>query len=413
MNINDSVLVKSFLQRKTTAKSTSMTYTYALRKYFKTIEVKNIDEYFEIGRNYTDDVWKFAMSLDNLAPKTQKVMITAVKGFLERNDVEIKSREWEDILSRNNLRKPRPQYQKRTPTNSNLKIILSYGDIKSRALFLFVSSSGLRIGEALEITFSDIDMDKNHIRVKANLTKARVPRDTFFSDEAKDALERWFPERKRFLGKYYKKSVFVRDKLERDGYQFSKKHDMWQILKDGTEVPKEKLIEMEPRLFPFEYHNAVKMWINMLEKAGHPFNQKDGQYYIYNIHSLRRFWFTQLESSGANRNHLDHMGAHESELNATYTHFEFDKLKQTYDNHMNALAVFTEMDKIHREFKPKIQEQDTAIASIVRDNQRLKDELEELKKFAFYSIGSPPATKNQKELYKILKKIRPELPDED
>lgn len=381
-----------------------------------------------MNRDYTEDVWKFAMSIQEakLAPKTQKLMLTAVKGFLERNDVELKSREWGDILQRNNLRKPRPIHQKRTPTNSDLKTILSYGDIKARALFLFVSSSGLRISEALGLTFDDIDMDNNHIRLKHSMTKARVARDTFFSDEAKDALQKWLPARKQLLQNHYKKSIFVRNKLAKEGYEFKKiiklvkkgdevkkKYNEWHIYKEGKEVTKEELIEMESRVFPFEYQNAKKIWNNLLEKAGHPYNQKDGNQYIYNVHSLRRFWFTQLESSGANMSHINYMGAHESELNSSYTNFEFSILKETYDTHMNALAVFTEMDKIHREFKPKIKEQDTAIASIVRDNQRLKEELEDLKKFAFYSIGSPPVTKDQKALYKILKKIRPELPDDE
>lgn len=411
MDIKDSVLIKRFIRRKTTAKSTIRSYRYALKKYFKTLGISDIDNYFEMNRDYTEDVWKFAMSIQEakLAPKTQKLMLTAVKGFLERNDVELKSREWDDILQRNNLRKPRPIHQKRTPTNSDLKTILSYGDIKARALFLFVSSSGLRISEALGLTFADIDMDNNHIRLKHSMTKARVARDTFFSDEAKDALQKWLPARKQLLQNHYKKSIFVRNKLAKEGYEFKKKYNEWHIYKEGKEVTKEELIEMESRLFPFEYQNAKKIWNNLLEKAGHPYNQKDGNQYIYNVHSLRRFWFTNLETSGANMNHVNNMGAHESELNATYTHFEFSTLKNTYQKNMDALSVFTEKAKYDKKF----EKQDTAISSLVRDNHRLKNELEELKKFAFYSIGSPPVTKNQKELYKILKKLRPELPDDE
>ena len=105
MDIKDSVLIKRFIRRKTTAKSTIRSYRYALKKYFKTLGISDIDNYFEMNRDYTEDVWKFAMSIQEakLAPKTQKLMLTAVKGFLERNDVELKSREWDDILQRNNL----------------------------------------------------------------------------------------------------------------------------------------------------------------------------------------------------------------------------------------------------------------------------------------------------------------------
>ena len=89
MNIMNSVLVEEFLRRKTTSKATIRIYRYALRKYFKANDIENIDDYFNMGRNYTDDVWKFATSIfdENFAPITQRVMLTAVKGFLDRNDV--------------------------------------------------------------------------------------------------------------------------------------------------------------------------------------------------------------------------------------------------------------------------------------------------------------------------------------
>jgi len=96
MDIKDSALVERFIQRKTTKKNTKKAYICGLKKYFEILEIDNIDNYFEMNRNYTDDVWRVAMALHdrNLAPKTQRVHITAIKGFLERNDVEIKRREW-------------------------------------------------------------------------------------------------------------------------------------------------------------------------------------------------------------------------------------------------------------------------------------------------------------------------------
>jgi len=407
-------LIEEFVNRKTSSYNSRKSYTSTLKKFFKSIDVKDVDSYFEQDRNYVNDLIKFSSTITKNSPKSQVVFLSAIKNFLERNDVEIKKSVWDDIKVKNKIRRARPITQKRTPNNADLRKILNYGDVKSRALFVMAATTGMRINELLNITFQDVDFENRHIRIRREIAKSSVPRDVFFTVEAKDILMNWLSVRDDFVVTKYKKSVYCRRKLIRDGYQVKKGEDeTWKIFKNKKQLTDEDILNLDNTIFPMNYSDILIMWHNLLEKVGSPYNAKDGRYYLYNVHSLRRFWFSQLESSGANMAHINYIGGHESELNATYTHFELSVLKKTYDEHMDAISIFTELEKLSKQLKPKFEMQDTAIASLVRDNQRLKDELEEIKKFAFYSIGSPPVTENQKALYQILKKIRPELPDDE
>lgn len=396
IKIENSKIVNLFLDRKSSSISTKKTYKSALKKYFKILKIRNIDKYFESNRDYKEDVWEFAKKIIKSPPKSQSTFLAVVKGFLERNNVEIKKSEWQDIIIRNKIRNPRPIIQKRTPSNADMKTILSYGDIKSRSLFMFACCTGMRIDEILSLEMDDIDFDNRHVRIRREIAKGGIPRDTFFTEEVKDVLEKWLVERERHLLRRYHKSVFVRNKLEREGYKLRKVDDEWFVFKDSNPVDKKEIVEMESRVFPYGYVNALKMWHGLLEKAGTPYNKKDGNYFLYNIHSLRRFWFTQMESSGANISHINYIGGHESELNATYTHFEFRDLKETYDQHMNYLSIFSEMDKVDKILKPKIEAQDAAITSVMRENKKLSDEIDEMLKLMYYSTGQPPITKEQK-----------------
>ena len=413
MDINDSVIVKEFLLKKTTSKRTAKTYRSFLKKYFNILEVENIDNYFKSNRDYTKDVWTLAIAVNKFAPKTQKTLIACVKKFLERYDVELKSREWEDIKVRNNLKNVKPVTQKRTPNNNDLKSILSYGGIKTRALFTFVSSTGMRIAEVLSLTFSDINMDTRHVRIRGEIAKGGKPRDAFFSEEAKELFERWLPERERLLLTHYKKSGFVRDELKRKGYTLKQVKGEWSVYEKGKQVSKEELVSNESRLFPYGYNNAVEMWHRLLEDAGDHYSKKDNGRYMYNIHSLRRFWFTQLESAGANMYHINYMGGHESELNATYTDFELRDLKKSYDEKMNFLSIFSEMKDVEKVITPKLIEQETQISVLSREYQKVSSDFEQFKKLVYYSIGVPPYSDEQLRQRKDLEGFLPQVTEEE
>ncbi len=344
-----------------------------------------------------DLLFEYAKKIEDKPKKTQKTMLSILKKFLTRNKIDIPELTWEELQIRNNLKRggSRPITKKETPTANDLKKILSYASgIKSRSLFSFLASTGLRIDEALNLSFDDIDLKERKVSL-TDKAKNEIPRFTFFTTESKDLLNLWIPERKRMLQRRYKTSVFVRKQLKKRGYEITKKkiaesngivYNNWIISKDGRELSKDDIISLDKRIFPFDYVTARKMWEGLLEKAGDPYNKKDNnpklQYprYLYNVHSLRRFWFTQLMFDRANEEFINFMGGHSSLLDNAY---KFDnklmesKLKDEYDTHSNCLLIF-ESDT-STETNKRLDEKDKQIKEMQETIMDMKAQILELR----------------------------------
>ncbi len=385
----ESKTIDQFLKYGAPSKSTEMSYRSHLKEYFRILKVKDSDKYFDNERDYKTDVKDFALAIRDRPGNTQKSKLSCIRKFLSEYDIEFPSKFWNRVKMENHLKGNRTIVEEKIPNNSQLKQILQFGGIKERALFLLNATSGTRIDEVLSLTFNDIDMENRMIRIRAEVAKSRYKRITFFTEEAKEALEAWLELRPKYLRNSYVKSKFVRESFEKQGYKFNRVESgngwTWEVSKDDKPITTEQLVEKENRIFPFRYHTALDMWKRLLEEAGSPFNEKDENpklkypRYKFHIHTLKKFWFRCLENTEANRNHIDSMGAHESELNNTYAKFAPETLKETYEKYSNSLSIFSDMDKFDELYKPKLAEQDTAISSLTRTNKEYKDLIQQLK----------------------------------
>lgn len=137
--------------------TTQTVYKSHLKSFFKSIDA-DPKTYFDGERDYEADVTQFWLSMKDRPPKTIHSAIHAVKSFLREYDIEIPYKFWNKINRR--TKGSRAVTIEEIPTNSQLKEILQHGGIKARALFLMLSSSGMRIGEALQLLPDDIDMGR-------------------------------------------------------------------------------------------------------------------------------------------------------------------------------------------------------------------------------------------------------------
>ena len=370
-------IIEDYLMKYYRNIETRNTYRAYLKQFFRTID-KQPSSFIKLNpKTIENHIWDFAKQVEDKPKKSQSLVFTAVKLFLVRHDVDIKNRIWEDLKIRNNLKRSTTAItKKKTPTLQDLKKILSYSGVRSKALFTLLASSGLRIDEALNLTFNDIDMDERKITLIDEKAKFDIPRITFFTKEAKELLELWLPEREKMLNRRYKTSHFVRKQLHKQGYEVKRENVRngqpryeWRVYKDGKQLSKQEIIDMEKRIFPFDYVNARRLWVRLLEKTGHPFNEMDenpklqNHKYLYNIHSLRRFFWSQMGTSRANPEYVNFIGGHMSQLDRTYKNwFDNDRIhqeiKEEYDKHMSCLTIF--------EAGPDLQE--------VSDNLKQKDE---------------------------------------
>jgi integrase len=398
--IVDAIKIKQFLMNFK-SKSTRTSYRSHIKKFFETIKA-DPDTYFDSKRDYESDVKKFAQSINGSPPLSQKTTLACVRTFLSEYDIELKSKIWRAINNRIKGRAPVTDNVK--PTNSQLKQILQHADAKSKALFLVMSNSGMRISEALHLTFNDVDVEKRNITIPGAFTKNGNTCHTYFTEEAKDAMLEWLKERETYLKYSFYKSKYVRAMFAKRGIIIDRKDENsdWTIMKNGVEISNNDLIKEENRIFPFSRGIAEKVWNNLLEKTGSPLNEKvhdprlSHPRYKYHIHTLRKFFTGSLSNDGVPEAFIDKYVNHTEQYHGAYKSKTLEELKDMYEKHCGCLAVFSDLDKVHKQIKPKLQEQDIAISSLTRENERLHKEIE-MDKFQIDKLQE-----SVKEIQKIL-----------
>ncbi len=106
--------------------------------------------------------------------------------FLRYNEIPIDSGMLSQFVTLPTKLKELPQ----PITRDEINILVINSDEKRQALYLVLSSSGIRIGEALQLRKMDFEMLSNPVRVilPARITKSREGRYSFISSEAKEKL---------------------------------------------------------------------------------------------------------------------------------------------------------------------------------------------------------------------------------
>jgi len=291
------------------SKSTQISYRSHLKNFFKAINA-NPETYFDEERDYEADVIQFWMSLKGRPPKTVHSAIHAVKSFLREYEVELPYRFWNKITRR--TKGNRAVTRDEIPTNKELRDILQHGGIKARALFLMLSSSGMRIGEALQLLPDDIDMSRTptKINIRAETTKTGNSRITFISEEATEALEAWLRGREQYIGYAVKKTNFKNKKSPDD-----------------------------PRVFPFKYNTARIMWNNLLEKAGYNEREPRTNRHKMHIHTLRKYFRTRM-SLTIPADVVEALMGHEENLTYVYRRYSDRQLAEMYSKAEQQIVVF-------------------------------------------------------------------------
>lgn len=173
---------------------------------------------------------------------------------------------------------------------------LQGSDIRSRALILTLASSGLRVGELLSLSLSDIDLESDPvmITVRAPNSKNKQSRYTFCSNEAKECIIQYLKVRDSFI----EKAVIRVAPLVKAG--------MKATVNPGTDL-----------LFPINDSTVNKIWESLLKRAGIYSRDVKSNRNQYRIHSLRKFFISQLSLRGA-RTLAEHLSGHLGYLDASY-----------------------------------------------------------------------------------------------
>ncbi len=186
----DSVYVRSH------SEETIKTYRNCIKRFEKFCREKFGYSLEEIAVKIKDgqhDVYEilrdFVVCLDKQGykPRTVDLSINASKGLLRHAGIKIYSEDFKQVV-----RLPRKTKTQEIPlTKEILNRLLRNVSPKLQTVILVAISSGMRIGELVQLTVSDFDFDSNptRIRIRAETTKTQTQRESFLTTEATNALK--------------------------------------------------------------------------------------------------------------------------------------------------------------------------------------------------------------------------------
>ena len=344
---------------------TKKTFVWVLGVFSKSIygDKKNLDEkmdqYLSEKRDYEKDVEEFYISLNGKPPLSKRLMVSNLKTFLLDNDIEISTKFWKRLKERNKVAVRAVSFDE-IPETKQLQQIFTHLNAKAKALFMVLTSSGMRIGEALQLLLNDIDFTSTptKIRIRAETTKTGSKRVAFISEEATEAIKEWLKVRSSAIDTIVKRSSTRKAELNKN------------------------------RIFPFEHNNASYMWREALIKA--KLDQRDvttGRY-NFHVHVLRKFFRTQM-ATVIQVDIVEALMGHEGYLTSVYRKYSTKQLSEFYLKAEHTVSIFKDTQKIMK-LKKEIDitkseiEQHNKSLGIQLDNVRAeniqqKDQISKLK----------------------------------
>jgi len=267
---------------------------------------------------------------DKRAPKTVLSYFTAVKKFLEYEEVPFDERK---LKNRVVLPQNYEVSSDRSPTNSELEKVFMDASLKAKTMVTVLASSGMRIGELQTLKIGQIDFSKSPTRInlQAKATKTRHSRFTFTSDEATTYLKAW-------LGKRIDKT---------DEYVFPMARDSKR---------------------PDSITNLAQILTRAFNRAGLRTKlDADSARYAVHPHCLRKFFFTKCLSVGIERGIVEGWMGHKFGLDGAYLRLGDDYLANEYQKAMPSLSV-ARSSVVNGEIGERVKQLET-------ENMKLREEL--------------------------------------
>lgn len=345
--------VQNFLKMYS-SKSTVKVYKWALTEFFKVVYGENEshleehgERYFREQRNYEEDIQNFLVTIKDSPPKSIRLMLAAVKSFLVENDIELSVKFWRRLKGR--IKGSRALTLDKVPSNLELRKIIMHMPIHGKALYLTLPSSGMRIGEALQLIDEDLELDQDPARVniQGEYTKTGNPRIAFFSREAKEALLEWLKVRKEYLKAASGKSHRYKKSIE------------------------------DPRVFPFRDVTAYAVWNNAVKKAGFLKKDKRTNRHTVHPHVLRKFFRTKM-ATVIPVDVVEALMGHEGYLTEVYRRYSQEDLAKFYQKGEPNVLIFTEAEEVGKlrvEIEDRNKQLQTLVNGVTAENLELKSRI--------------------------------------
>ncbi len=321
-------------------KGTKNCYSSYLKKFEKTLNC-NLNYWIKRSKEQImDDIKTALIQYEKIPPKSKQTMMNAVKSFLEDNYIETPIKFWKTIRL---LTKGGPLTDDIVPTTEQLRAILYKGDVKDKALFLVLATSGMYHGEALKIEERDIHFEHTPtmITIREEIAHKGGKRVTFITKETEYWLKKWLKQKQDYL--------IHANKINN--------------LKTG------KINLNDNRVFCFSKSVSRDMW-NRLIKDDSELNIKDEntKRHKYHIHTLRKYFRTTL-GPHMKIDIIETLMGHENSLQRAYRKYNLETLSKEYSEHEKELSII----------QPKMNEEE--LLDRLNEIEKSKQDLLEKQKF--------------------------------
>jgi len=337
------------------SESTKKVYRWAIKEFCKSIygEVANLEDavekYFSEKRDYDADVKRFFSKINDRPPKSIRLLISSVKTFLIENHVELRELFWKRLNRR--IKGTRAISVEKVPSNAELRRILTHLPVQGKALYLTLVSSGMRIGEAMQLTLEDIELDSDPVKIniRREYTKSGDARITFVSGETKESLEEWLKTREDYIKTAVAKSPFPKDAEDES-------------------------------LFPFDVKTAYDQWRNALDKAKLNGRDKVTNRHKIHPHVLRKFFRSKagMESVDMAEALMGHSG-YLTDVYRKYANAD-ETLAEFYKQVEPSLEVFGRTGEQFAQLKNETTGLQSVVTRLSSENVTLNQKIEELQK---------------------------------
>lgn len=308
---------------------------------------KYSEKYLTEERTHRDDMMNFKETLKNKAPKTRRSRLNAVKIYLEDNSITFSKRFFKNL----NGKSREAVTDEHIPDNDELRRVIEYLPPIGKTLTLVLSSSGMRVNEALCLELSDLEMTQEPVKVKikAEYTKTRKKRITYISPEAKQALDEWLTFREQYVKN--------------------------ANLRSHTNKRRES-----DKLFPLSQANFNYMWKKALSKAQLLKIDSRTNRISLRLHNLRKFFRLRVGRYGQDESEA--LIGHQSGLNRVYANFNNgngeDQLREAYLKAIPDLSIYDRtitVTRVDEDAKNLIDELNHRVSLLERTNSILRDKV--------------------------------------
>ncbi len=279
------------------------------------------DEYFTGDRNYAIDLQRFAASLNaaRTPPKSAIFWLSIVKEFFKFHGVPVDDDLWR-TAKRRGPKGRRARTQEATFDKKTIQKILPHMPLLTKAVFLTLISSGMRVGECLQLSLSDFHLDEEPVRIAipGHIPKNGEPRTTFISREAAAVVRDWL--------------------VVREDWMLSAANRNRGLLKHYGIEHMRKRIEGDDRLFPVQASTVREGFVGALEKVG--LDEKDLKTNRFKIHlHMCRKYFRTAMAQQIPVDAVELMMGHDGYLTDAYVRYTDDELRHYYLQAEGAVCV--------------------------------------------------------------------------